>query len=410
MKIVLRGGGKKIVLRQTGRRGPAGAGLPTGGTTGQVPVKQSAADYDIAWETPPAAPVDSVNGQTGAVVLDATDVGADAAGSAAQALSDANDYTDSAVAGVDTGVMSVVAGNNVTVDNTDPANPVINAADAPAAPVTSVNGRTGAVTGLAEQSSLTAHVNDTDNPHEVTASQVGLGNVNNTSDADKPISTATQTALNGKVSTTGNETIAGIKTFSSSPVVPNGTSAGDAVNLSQLNSRVMQGVGFPNGAVAASVGTIYVDTAVTNGASSWIKKSGAGNTGWVVLEGDTGWRNITSMYSSYITVSNPNDYGFFVRRVGNLVHFNIKAQGVTAGWNGESASLPDGFVIRQSAILPAALNEALQTGGTGRGQIQINNVLIFVSSSWTNSGVRFAFNSMLSTEVAWPTTLPGTPA
>ena len=41
--------------------------------------------------------VDSVNGQTGVVVLDAGDVGADPAGAAAQALSDANDYTDSGI-------------------------------------------------------------------------------------------------------------------------------------------------------------------------------------------------------------------------------------------------------------------------------------------------------------------------
>lgn len=37
-----------------------------------------------------------------------------------------------------------------------------------------------------------------DNPHNVTATQIGLGNVDNTSDLDKPISTATQTALNDK--------------------------------------------------------------------------------------------------------------------------------------------------------------------------------------------------------------------
>ena len=36
------------------------------------------------------------------------------------------------------------------------------------------------------------------NPHNVTKSDVGLGNVDNTSDANKPISTATQTALNDK--------------------------------------------------------------------------------------------------------------------------------------------------------------------------------------------------------------------
>ena len=37
-----------------------------------------------------------------------------------------------------------------------------------------------------------------DNPHSVTKTQVGLGNVDNTSDANKPVSTATQTALDLK--------------------------------------------------------------------------------------------------------------------------------------------------------------------------------------------------------------------
>lgn len=64
--------------------------------------------------------------------------------------------------------------------------------------VTSVNTRTGAVTGLAEASDLTAHTGNTSNPHSVTKAQVGLGNVDNTADSAKPISTATQTALDGK--------------------------------------------------------------------------------------------------------------------------------------------------------------------------------------------------------------------
>ncbi|GBR77257.1 phage tail fiber protein [Candidatus Termititenax persephonae] len=40
-----------------------------------------------------------------------------------------------------------------------------------------------------------AHTSSTSNPHGVTAAQVGLGSVNNTSDANKPISTATQAAI-----------------------------------------------------------------------------------------------------------------------------------------------------------------------------------------------------------------------
>ena len=56
------------------------------------------------------------------------------------------------------------------------------------------------------QSGLTAqdktnynnHLSNTNNPHFVTKSQIGLGNVDNTSDENKPISTAMQTALDAK--------------------------------------------------------------------------------------------------------------------------------------------------------------------------------------------------------------------
>ncbi len=47
-------------------------------------------------------------------------------------------------------------------------------------------------------SSLSSHTSNVANPHSVTKSQVGLGNCDNTSDANKPVSTATQTALDAK--------------------------------------------------------------------------------------------------------------------------------------------------------------------------------------------------------------------
>lgn len=50
----------------------------------------------------------------------------------------------------------------------------------------------------ADDADLTSHTGNTSNPHSVTATQVGLGSVDNTSDADKPISTATQAALDDK--------------------------------------------------------------------------------------------------------------------------------------------------------------------------------------------------------------------
>ena len=61
---------------------------------------------------------------------------------------------------------------------------------------------------------------------------VGLSNVNNTSDASKPVSTATQTALDLKadssatVALSGTQTISGVKTFSSSPKMGGTTTVG----------------------------------------------------------------------------------------------------------------------------------------------------------------------------------------
>jgi len=55
----------------------------------------------------------------------------------------------------------------------------------------------------AAASALASHVSNTSNPHNVTKAQIGLGNVENTSDASKPVSTATQTALDAKQNALG---------------------------------------------------------------------------------------------------------------------------------------------------------------------------------------------------------------
>lgn len=78
----------------------------------------------------------------------------------------------------------------------------------------------------------------------------------------------------------------------------------------QVNEYEIHGQGMPNGKVSAPVGTTYVDTAVTNGALKWIKRSGAGNQGWEVLTGDTGWRTLnirSKLGSSYLKVRRKND-------------------------------------------------------------------------------------------------------
>lgn len=55
-------------------------------------------------------------------------------------------------------------------------------------------------TYFATDADLDSHVANTANPHAVTKTQVGLGNADNTSDANKPVSTAQQAALDAKAS------------------------------------------------------------------------------------------------------------------------------------------------------------------------------------------------------------------
>jgi len=64
---------------------------------------------------------------------------------------------------------------------------------------TNLGNQSNTNTGDQDLTALTAHVADvTGNPHNVTKAIVGLTSVDDTSDADKPVSTATQTALDLK--------------------------------------------------------------------------------------------------------------------------------------------------------------------------------------------------------------------
>lgn len=64
--------------------------------------------------------------------------------------------------------------------------------------ISTVTGLQTAIDAKADTTALTAHTGDTANPHGVTKTQVGLGSVDNTADTAKPVSTAQQTALDGK--------------------------------------------------------------------------------------------------------------------------------------------------------------------------------------------------------------------
>lgn len=128
------------------------------------------------------------------------------------------------------------------------------------------------------QNNLNAHINNRTNPHRVTKKQIGLDQVDNTSDANKPISTATQTALNGKFSATdGNalkQRVDNIPELVATDITVD--SDNDSVNISLDKTSIVDGTlsGTTiniNSATASKAGILVptdkskIDKIITNG-------------------------------------------------------------------------------------------------------------------------------------------------
>lgn len=161
----------------------------------------------LRWQDQAAAPVTSVSGRTGAVTLAKGDVGLDDVDNTSDAnkmvsiavqaaLNEKADLTDTRFTNTRTPTDNTVATAKVQNDAiTEPKLAIANSPsngnflawdgssfrwqDQAAAPVTSVSGRTGVIT--------------------LSKSDVGLANVDNTSDVNKPMSTATKTYVDNQV-------------------------------------------------------------------------------------------------------------------------------------------------------------------------------------------------------------------
>lgn len=116
-----------------------------------------------------------------------------------------------------------------------------------------------AVTEL--QTKFGLHADSTSNPHSVTKAQVGLGNVDNTSDANKPVSTATQTALNTKANLSGGNTFSGQQIAESITCDDISTASGKPYISANQNNKLsmswMDDTGGLPGSVPTITGTKY---------------------------------------------------------------------------------------------------------------------------------------------------------
>ena len=205
-----------------------------------------------------------------------------------------------------------------------------------------------------------------------------------------------------------------------SVVLPTSTNS----NTGQVNEYEIHGTGMPNGKVTAPVGTTYVDTAVTNGALKWIKRSGAGNQGWEVLTGDTGWRTLnikSKLGNSFLKVRRKNDlvtyqfgglsWGWFgvIRRGG----VGYEAQGSDKERNCYILGLsgvPQGFRSEASLIGSIYNDKGTPYGTWYLGGYGDSNMLRFqftdpVPTDRDIGDIRVSSISYLTSE-PWPGVLP----
>lgn len=119
--------------------------------------------------------------------------------------------------------------------------------------VTSFNGRTGEVTPQ---------------NGDYTKGQVGLGNVDNTADADKPVSTAMQTALNGKVNSSEKGAANGIATLDANGKVPSSQiPGGGGGGGSEVTPN-------PAGTATADLEKVDIDGTIFNVLTNAVHKTG----------------------------------------------------------------------------------------------------------------------------------------
>ena len=142
------------------------------------------------------------------------------------------------------------------------------------------------------------------------------------------------------------------------------------------SSTELIGEGMPNGKVEGKLGQTYVDTAKTNGALKWIKRTTSGNQGWAVLDGDTGWKTLnvaSKLGNSYVKARRINDtvqlqfgglqWGWFgiVRRggLGFVAHPGNREKKVFILTNGQ---MPYGYRTATSLIGPIYNDDGVPYG------------------------------------------------
>lgn len=163
----------------------------------------------------------------------------------------------------------------------------------------------------------------------------------------------------------------------------------------------LTGTGTPEGVVTAPVGTYYEDAAGTRGAWKWQKRATAGNTGWRVVEADTGWLDMTASLANGWTATR-----LLIRRAGYRCYLRH------AGLNGSAATSTvvvttnNGFAPTFSVVFPARTSAGSGTSDIAAKYVTDNTITAAMTITFSASEQQHAW----VTDQTWPDALPGTPA
>lgn len=161
-------------------------------------------------------------------------------------------------------------------------------------------------TGYATKEELTNHINDKNNPHNVTKEQIGLGNVNNTSDMNKPISTATRMALDKKADVHHSHTMTDITDLENLPIIK-----GFVTVLSELPESATGGDKYIMSTQVGSGSTKYTLLEFDGATGTWKQKLLTTGGIAAVIDGDV-WE-LTS--KGIKRVLDADDYKYFYDKV-----------------------------------------------------------------------------------------------
>lgn len=215
------------------------------------------------------------------------------------------------------------------------------------------------------------HISNTSNPHAVTKAQIGLGNVDNTSDVNKPISTATQSALNLKQDALGYSA-ENVANKATSFVTQNNTLYPSVLAVKNYVDAAIAAIDYSNYVTLSYLGvwsgSANITTVGTIGTGTW------NATAISVAKGGTG---LTSLGTSNQVVG--------VNAAGSALEYKSFATG-TSGTSFNIAHTAGVITFNQPLASASATGVVSTSAQTFAGVKTFSSDLIIGTGTWGRGG------------------------